>query len=411
MKKMQRNTQAVCFKKCEKWFTNEVDLKLLYTQVHSGFNGYGSSANSLVCEMLANLLDLVRQGKVNLENLVITDYGCGQSTASNVLACAVSKKSMEITKMLQTGANYGEIVDFMLPSIKEANKSLKEVKQIEKYGGNITVQRYDIGVPQYSEPLSQEADVVFCNDVFEHIPTSEISAFIADLEAAGTYVVASISLRDAVNYSKIEEELLMDGAVEIEEPSGIILTQDESGCYIFSLHVSIMSPEKWQQILGNKWVLLSAQDYTACSAMNFEPSHEYQLYKKELIAQIGFADFIPFPTEMGTKYEQDQILFRRTAKMQPEKHIQKLKVLEGYADSTFKEKEVAKSKQFLKFVGIENNELCELSENWLQKLYALDSLAKEGAKSDAEAMAAAENIIAEYNRGNTDKIDEYIANM
>ena len=63
-----------------------------------------------------------------------------------------------------------------------------ELSQVTQYG-NVTVQRYDIGVPEFSVPLSQRADIVFCNDATEHVPYKDIPAFIEDLESAGKYVI------------------------------------------------------------------------------------------------------------------------------------------------------------------------------------------------------------------------------
>ena len=412
---MQTNRQKVSFQIDDMWFENELNLKDLYKEVHSGHTGYGASANILIKEMLVNLLDLARQGGIEVDKpFVITDYGCGQSKAANVLAMVVAENAYEIAELLKNGESYGEILDFLQPTIELADEiQLSELKQIEEYG-HITVQRFDIGIPQFSAPLTRKADVLFCNDVFEHIPTEELPAFIGDLEQSGTNIVASISLRDAVNYSKIDTEVLLKGAQKVDNPSGIILNE-ESGYYIFSLHVSIFPPEVWQEILGPKWTLLSAQDYTACSALNYQPSREYQQYKKELIAKVGFADFIPFPVKLGSKYQNDPVLFRRTAIMQPQKHLYKLNVLREYPESAFKEKERESSESFLIFLGAKllqdeytgaYKEL-ELPDKWLEKLYALEALSKINATTDKEVAENARELIAEYNSGNTEKINNY----
>ena len=205
--------------------------------------------------------------------------------------------------------------------------------------------------------------------------------------------------------------MLLNGAQPIsDEPrTGIILEQDASGAYIFSLHVSILPQDQWQQILTEKWTLLPAQDYTACSAMNFEPSEEYKSYKRTLIAQIGFADFIQFPTPIGSKYEQDPVLFMRTARMQPQKHLYKLNALEHYADSEFKRAELAKTEAFLNFIGADVRKNKEsglwefemLPPSYLAKLYSLERLSKVTVTSDnqAEVDKNAEVIIAKFNSG------------
>lgn len=413
----QTNKQNVYFQSNGRWFQNQIDLKDIYTMAHANHSGYGTSANVLVNEMLANLLDVVGQGLADLNApLVITDFGCGQSKAANVLAAVVSENYRLIDKMLEQSCSYGDILDKLAPAVKAADDQISgmDLEQIMSYG-HITVQRFDIGVPKFSAPLPQKANIAFCNDVFEHIPQPDIPAFVEDLENSGDFVIASISLRDAVNYNKIKAEVLLNGAEELagEPDKGVILTKDVSGDYIFSLHVTIMPQDKWQELLGEKWTLLPAQDYTACSAMNFRPSDEYQAYKKELIAQIGFADFIPFPTPLGTKYENDPILFRRTAAMQPQKHLYKLNALEGYPESDFTRKERAETMAFLKFLdadAVKNEqtglwEFEALPQDYLNKLYALEALSKEEAQDDRSVAAAAAALIAEYNSGDTSKID------
>lgn len=420
----QTNAQQVFFQNAGQWFTNFLDMNALYTDVHSATCGYGTSANNLVNEMMANLLDLVSKGCIDISQpFTITDYGCGQSKAANILASVVSLTHKAIMRMLASGASYGDILEILAPIIRsEDDKKVEHLDQITQYD-HITVQRYDIGLPEFSTPLANKAEVVFCNDVFEHIPSADLPAFIEDLENAGKFVIASISLRDAVNYSKLPLKVLLNGAQPInEEPeTGIILEKDASGAYIFSLHVSIMPQDKWQEVLGKKWALLPAQDYTACSAMNFEPSEEYKSYKRTLISQIGFADFIPFPTPVGSKYEQDPVLFMRTAKMQPQKHLYKLNALEHYADSEFKRNELAKTEAFLRFIGADVRKNKEsglwefelLPPSYLVKLYSLERLSKATVISNDQAEVAknADIIIAKYNgndKGVATLVEAYI---
>ena len=401
---MQSNRQKVSFQDAKgRWFYNFIDLKDVYKNVHSAGTAYGSSANLLINEMLANLLDLVMQKKVNLKSLVITDYGCGRSKAANVLAMALSDDIDAVVQLIDKGANYQEIIDYLQPAINRANaQKINRLDQVTVYG-SVTVQRYDIGIPEFSSPLDRFADVVFCNDVFEHIPYADIPAFIADLQAQGRYIAASISLRDAVNYSALPEEIVLNGATPVDKPEGgIVIEKNEAGAYIFSLHVSILPKEKWQELLGKNWHLLPAQDYTAVSALNYRPGDEYQDFKKDLISRIGFADFIPFPTRIGSRYEQDPILFRRTAAMQPMKHIQKLQALKEYPDSPFKKSEIEKSKMFLEFVGLTPNpetgdyDISLLPQDYLEKLYELERLAKESVFE--KDTARADKIVAENAR-------------
>lgn len=419
----QTNKQTVYFQINGLWYQNQIDLKKIYSSAHANFSGYGTSANILINEMLANLIDLVRQGLVDIKKpFTITDFGCGQSTSANILAAVVSEKYLLIDAMLQADCSYGDIIKELKDAIQTANTlQITALQQVMSYG-HITVQRYDFGIPEFATPLTQKADIVFCNDVFEHIPQADLPSFIQDLENSGKFAIASISLRDAVNYNQIKSETLLAGAELLADKpqSGVVLTKDISGDYIFSLHVTIMPQDKWQRLLGEKWTLLPAQDYTACSAMNFQPSAEYKGYKRELIAQIGFADFIPFPTQIGTKYETDPILFRRTANMQPQKHLYKLNALEDYPENDFTHKERAETEAFLHFIGAEivkNKktglwEFTVLPEDFPKKLYALEHLSKKKTlESNKLVAAAASTLIAEYNNGNTTEIDDYIKNL
>ncbi|MBR2299711.1 MAG: hypothetical protein IJ870_03960 [Alphaproteobacteria bacterium] len=399
---MQKNKQIVFFKDTAgNWWENQIDLKDVYTRIHSAGTKYGSSADMLLSEMMANVLELAKENRIDLKKeVVITDYGCGKSKAANVVGKTLANHAAKISGMFGKGKSLKQVMSFIAPLLKRENAlPVEDLKQVETYG-NITVQRYDIGVKAFSTPLSRYADVVFCNDVFEHIPEVDLPDFITALEASGKYIFASISLRDAVNYSPLEESLVMRGAKPCEEKpkGGIVLERDASGAYIFSLHVSVFPKAKWQEILGEKWHLLPAQDYTAVSAVNFLPSAKYQTYKKALIAKVGFADFIAFPTPVGTRYESDPILLRRVAMMQEEKHKMKLQALKEYPNGAFRRSEEEKSLAFLKFIGA-TPASCH---GYLEKLLELERVAKKMAReenpnpTDELISQIAENIIRNF---------------
>ena len=401
--KQEQNLQKVSFQLSDQWYENTIDLKKVYTSVHSKAKAYGCSANQLITEMFANLLDLAFQKKIELTfPFIITDYGCGRSKAANVLAEVVSDNADRISTALQNGKSISEILQEISPEIKKADeKEITYLPPTRTYD-SITVQRYDIGIPEYSARPNHKANVVFCNDVFEHIPEPEIPAFINVLEESGKYIFASISLRDAVNYTAIPESLLLENAREVSSPTGIVLTKDISGDYIFSLHISVLPQSRWQELLGDRWTFLSAQDYTAVSVMNFQPSAEYMASKKELISKLGFADFIPFPTIIGSRYEKDPILWRRTALMQPSKHLQKLNALENYPDSAFKQKEMQESLDFFAFINAKikkENGVWQIEElpEFLNKLRKLEELSKKDCSSNQEVQQKAKNLIKAIN--------------
>lgn len=385
---MQKKKQDVFFKKEDNFFKVSLSTEELYTEVHGESSSYGTSANDLIKEMMANVIALSSKQGLKLDReLIITDYGCGRSDAANVVGWIINERGKDICQMLQVGNSYEAVLNMLEPWFEIAHKhvNVAELSQVTDYG-NVIVQRFDIGVPEFSAPLSQRANIVFCNDVAEHIPYEDIPAFIEDLEKAGKYVIMSISLRDAVNYCKLNEDDLLQKAEKVDSlpERCIFLTKDLSGYYIFSLHVSILPKDEWQELLGDKWNLLPAQDYTAVSAVNFEIDEEYSAYKRRLICQEGFVDMIPIPTKPNSRYETDPILFRRTAAIQPHKHVFKLNVLEEtFTENEFVAKERQISLAWLKLMEAEvlrNEEgrwvLTSIADNYIDRISALDSYSK-----------------------------------
>ena len=118
----EKNLQKVNFKKGNQWYESNIDLKEVYSSVHSSAKSYGSSANQLVNEMFANLLELAFQKKIELTSpFIITDYGCGQSKASNVLAEVVAANVEKIAVFLEKGKSKS-------PHIRRLNDCLKCIR-------------------------------------------------------------------------------------------------------------------------------------------------------------------------------------------------------------------------------------------------------------------------------------------
>lgn len=333
----------------------------------------------------------------------------------NVVGKVLAEHAPEILKILDYPR--ADLMNMLEPYLKAENAvEVYDLKQIEVYKEMVTVQRYDIGIPQFSNKLKRRAHITFCNDVFEHIPYGELKAFIADLEKSGECIFASISLRDAVNYIPLSADEVEAGAKKADSlpEYAILLEKDANGAYIFSLHVSVLPKAKWQEILGDNWHLLPAQDYTACAATNAPFGYGYEGYKRNLIVNSGFADFISFPTPVGTAYENDPLLNMRVAKMQPLKHIIKLNALKEYSDHPYLRKEKAISEAFLKFVGLKTDakgeyHAEEVPDGWLLKLMKLEKLSKamltgteDTDTADKLVKAKAEELINEYNAGNTE---------
>lgn len=119
--KQEQNLQKVSFQLSDQWYENTFDLKKVYTSVHKA-KAYGCSANQLITEMFANLLDLAFQKKIELTfPFIITDYGCGRSKAANVLAEVVSDNADRISTALQNGKSISEILQEISPEIKKEN--------------------------------------------------------------------------------------------------------------------------------------------------------------------------------------------------------------------------------------------------------------------------------------------------
>ena len=190
----QTNKQTVFFKDAAgNWFRNQIDLKDVYMRVHSAGTKYGSSADMLLSEMTANVLELIREGKVSLEKgLIITDYGCGRSKAANVVGKTLASNAEAISCMFAKAESLKTVMAFVAPLLKAENAiKVSGLSQVETYG-TVTVQRFDIGIPEFSKTLENRADIVFCNDVFEHIPAVDLPAFIEALESTENSIVGNI---------------------------------------------------------------------------------------------------------------------------------------------------------------------------------------------------------------------------
>ena len=426
----QNNTLAVHFyDKKGQLLASEVNLKMVYHKMHSNFTNYestdyGASANQLVEGKLPIIFDLHKQGLINItKSLTIRDYGCGESTFLLIIAQILARKAKSIARMLAADWDYERIINKLRPTIDAICKlPVCHPRQVMEFG-HITAEFFDIGIPMFAKRLPLPADIVFCNDVFEHIPYEDLPAFINDLEASGKYVAANISLRDAVNYLRIDaKDLLEDAQLITEAPYGSrFLEADTDGkSYILSLHATIMSKEKWAKLLGNGWVLQPSQDYTACEATNFVPSSQYMGFKYTLIAKLGFVDFIPWPTKPGSRYEIDETLKRRTANMQAKKLLMELNTLEEFPDSSFKTTELDKLAAWMNFLGVKAVKDADgvwvyedMPENVIKKLYALELFSKLNLTKDAEYSAVAKkatNIIKNYNDGLKAKVNKFCAN-
>lgn len=390
------------------WLKNEIDLKTLQMKLQLVDTKSVKWPDAFVCEMMLNIFELVRQKHISFDSsFVITDIMGGKSNAANKVGCYWAANVDGFEVMLENGNTFDGVIDYALEELKSYNNvKMKPAEQITcyDYGKTITVQNYDERVKAYATPLLNKADIVFCNGLLAYTPVEDIPNLLDKIKNAGKYVFMTIPLRPSPGYVLLKGNELISGAMPAEQaPSGaVVLEKNENGDYILPAHVSVLDKKQWQQLLGEEWVLLPSTDCTAVLAVNFKPSAEYDELKKRIVAKYGFADFIPFPTLVKTPAEKNQLLLKRTAAIQPLKHLMKLEALEAYPQSDFKTRETAESKALLQFAGLKPNS---------SGAYRLEDMPKESIQKILDAEAKAKTCLIEKPKDADQKVAEKFAEL
>ena len=384
---------------------NVVNLLTIYQKLIKG--QYGASAEYLQWEVLFNILNLARLGKIDIERFSIVDYGCRRTTLVNVIAMTLSKVSRQVSIMLAKKLDLIEIMNFIEPTLSEiSSQKWEHISQEEVYG-SIVARRYDASVPEFSAPLQEKSDIVICLDWFEHLPKRYLGAFVKELETIGRYLIGNVFLRPAVNYATFSKAALLKGAVWVKTPSEeSILLEQEGENYLFPLHLTILKQEEWMKILGEGYFSLPGPDWTAFFVYNFYPGEDFKLLKEKAIERKGWVDYIPLPVRLFSKYEKEKnpLLFEKVIRMQHLKWQLLLDTLKNYSPGFFRKLWEDQAKLWLAFIG--DNE-----EEGVEKLYALEALSKEGFNSDGEVAEMAQLIVEDYLKGGSYKkaIDGWVA--
>ncbi|MBR2299713.1 MAG: hypothetical protein IJ870_03970 [Alphaproteobacteria bacterium] len=405
----EKKLTTVFFQDTEgQWLKNQIDLKALQMKLPLVDTKSVKWPDVFVCEMMFNIFELVRQKHISFgSSLIITDIMGGKSNAANKVGCFWVANVDGFEVMLENGRTFDEVIDYALGELKDYNNvKMKLAEQITcyDYGKTVEVQNSDESIKAYAAPLLKKADIVFCNGLLAHTPAEDIPAVLDKIKNAGKYVFMTIPLRPSVGCVLLKEKELFNGAeVANQVPRGaVVLEKNEDGNYILPAHVLVLDQKQWQQLLGEEWVLLPSTDCTAVLAVNFTPSAEYVEQKKRIIAKYGFADFAPFPTLVKTPAEKNPILLRRTAAIQPLKHVMKLEALEAYPQSDFKARETSKSKALLEFAGLKPNS---------SGIYQLEDIPKDGINKLLDAEAKAKSCLLEKPKNADQKVAENFAEL
>lgn len=365
------------------WLRNQIDLKAFQKRLPFIEARTLKQPNTMVCEMLLDIFELFKQKYINFDSsFVVTDFGNGESNAANLCGMYWSANVDGFEVSMHHGGTLDDIIYYALEGVVCENEiKLKRSSQVVvyDYSKEVTVQKCDESVKAYDKTLSQNADILYCNSLLARTPVADVPALIDELKQMGKFIFLTIPLIPSAGYVIINASTLMEKAqVVVQVPDGsIVLEKSKDGDYILPANITVLSKEQWQQILGPDWYFLPSTDCTAVSAVNFVPSAEFASYKQKIVEKYGFSDQIPFPTQIKSQVEKNQLLSARNAALQPLKYMMKFDALKAFPESDFKEKEMHKIKAFFKAVGLtEGGNLSDLPENWIEKLLSLETVAK-----------------------------------
>ncbi len=385
-----------------KWLKNQIDLKAAQKKLPFIEARTLSQPNALVCEMMLDIFEVLKQKHINFESsFVVTDVGDGKSIAAHHSGGCWSAN----VDGFEVSIRYGGTLDDAIMHVMSVVKLENEVKHkqtpqvvVYDYSHSVTVQNFDESVKAYAEPLSKKADIVYCNSLLARTPVADIPALIEELKKMGKYIFLTIPLIPSAGYVTLKASTLMKKAQEVDKvPDGaVVLEKNKDGDYLLPANISVLSKKQWQRLLGDGWTFHPSVDCTCVSAVNFTPSAEFLQHKKKIVELCGFADQIPFPSLIKSPVEKDPLLSARNAALQPIKHLMKLEALKSYPKSDFREKELQKSKAFLKALGI--NEDCKpenLPKNLVDKLLSWETKAKAFLQQEKVKQSLANQMVAE----------------
>ena len=385
-----------------RWLKNQIDLKAAQKKLPFIEARSLTQPNALVCEMMLDIFEVLKQKHINFESsFIVSDIGDGKSNAANRSGGYWSANVDGFEVSIHYGGTLDEVISRTLNEVKMSNEiKYKQTPQVVvyDYSHSVTVQNFDESVKAYAEPLSKKADIVYCNSLLARTPVADIPALIEDLKKMGKYIFLTIPLIPSAGYVTLKASTLMKKALEVDKvPDGaVILEKNKDGDYLLPANISVLSKKQWQRLLGDGWTFLPSVDCTCVSAVNFSPSAEFLQHKKRIVELCGFADQIPFPSLVKSPVEKDALLSARNAALQPVKHLMRIEALKSYPKSDFKEKELQKSRAFLKALGI--NEDCKpenLPKNLVDKLLSWETKAKAFLQQEKVKQSLANQMVAE----------------
>ena len=400
---MEKKLTEVFFQNTDgQWLKNQIDLKAAQKKLPFIETRNVVQPSTLVCEMMLDIFEVLKKKHINFESsFVVTDVGDGKSIAAHHSGGCWSANVDGFEVSIRYGGTLDEVIMYVMDTVKQENEVLhKQLPQVVvyDYSHSVTVQNFDESVKAYSEPLHQQADVLYCNGLLARTPTADVPELVDELKKMGKYIFLTIPLIPSAGYVKLKASALMAKAQQVAEvPDGaIVLERSKDGDYILPANISVLDKRHWQKLLGDGWTFLPSVDCTSISAVNFTPSAEYLRDKKKLVELYGFADQFPFPSLVKSPVEKDELLSARNAGLQPLKHLFRLEALKSYPNSDFKEKETLKSKAFLKALGVQED--CkpdELPKNIISKLLSWENEAKAFLQQEKVKKAVVNQMVAE----------------
>ena len=359
MEKKNQKMTDVFFQNAEgQWLKNQIDLKAAQKKLPFIEARTLKQPNALVCEMLLDIFEVFRQKHINFDSsFVMTDLGAGKSNAANLCGMYWSAHTDGFEVSMRHGAALDDVIAYALNGIEGENEvKRKQAPQVVlyDYSKEVTVQNFDESVKGYDKPLSQKADILYCNSLLARTPAADVPALVDELKQMGKFIFLTIPLIPSAGYVMLKASTLMKKAEAVSHvPDGsVILEKSKDGDYILPANITVLSKEQWQQVLGPDWYFLPSTDCTAVSAVNFVPDAEYAAYKQKIVEKYGFADQIPFPTPMKSPIEKDQLLSARHTALQPLKYKMRSEALRSFPESDFKEKEMREIKAFFNSAGL-----------------------------------------------------------
>lgn len=270
------------------------DLIEKYNTMHSSSVLYGTSSISQLPDMLTLIVGLYADNKINLaDEFVVTDYGCGRSILSNLIAYVldnnkdfiISSKENENSSVSEIMENLYPVIDSILREINDNPERIKAIAEAE-YNG-IIVQKYDPAIGEYSSLPRRKANFLMSNDVLEHIPEQDLYNVLRNIKDLGEYIYINACCRAAVNPLPGSDE---------------------------NPHCTLLTTDQWKEKFTRAFKVehnyqWPCRDLTSTAMINFEPKDDLKRAYFKLFEIYKAVDLIKFP-HLKEKYRREPRLTR-----------------------------------------------------------------------------------------------------